>query len=475
MTLRSFCVHAHFYQPPREDPLSGLIPNEVGATPYPNWNERIYAECYRPNAELGNFERISFNIGPTLWDWMAAQHPQTCRQVVAQDQANLRRYGVGNAIAQPYHHVILPLAPYQDKVTQVAWGVANFTHHFGRKPQGMWLPETAVDYETLCVLADQGIEFTILAPWQAKSESLDVTEPYWVQLPGGRRMTIFFYHSGLSSDLSFNPAATLNADHFALNNLVAAFDPHKTRRGEPQLLLLASDGELYGHHQPYRDHFLAHLVNGASERCDLQPTFPALWLKEHPPRRQVEIYEKTSWSCHHGVRRWMGTCGCVPGDSRWKTHLRRALDRLARDLDAVYLRTVGPWVADPWVLRNEYIQVVLEGRAFGDWLAQQLGRRLSGEAERQIHLLLKAQWERQRMFTSCGWFFEDFDRIEPQNNVAYAAQALLLTRMATGVDLIDRFSRDLMQVVSRRSGLRGDQVFGRYVKQMLAMSQRPED
>lgn len=466
LTLHFFCVHAHFYQPPREDPLSGAIPNEVGAAPYPNWNERIYAECYRPNAELGNFGRISFNLGPTLWSWMAAHHPQTCDQIVAQDRANLSRYGVGNAIAQPYHHTILPLASYQDKVTQVAWGIADFIHRFGRRPQGMWLPETAMDVETLCVLVDQGIEFTILAPWQAKAERLDVTEPYQIHLPSGRSITVFFFHSELSSKISFNPATTLNADHFVLNALSSAFNPGKSHTGEPQMLLVASDGELYGHHQPYRDRFLAHLVNGASEGAGLRITFPALWLRGHPPRHQIEIVEKTSWSCHHGIRRWMGTCACIPGDSRWKTYLRRALDRLARDLDAIYLHTVRPYLADPWSLRHEYIQVVLEGRPFNDWITERCGKCLPEDVAKQISLLLRAQWERQRMYTSCGWFFEDFDRIEPQNNVAYATQAVFLTHAATGIDLSARFVRDLARVVSQRSGLRGDQVFARYMKRV---------
>ncbi len=464
--MQFFSIHAHFYQPPREDPLSGTIPIEAGAAPYPNWNERIYAECYRPNANLGNFGHISFNLGPTLWSWMAAHHPQTCNQIVAQDRANLQRFGVGNAIAQPYHHTILPLSAFLDKVTQVAWGITDFVHHFGRKPQGMWLPETAVDYETLCILADEGIEFTILAPWQARAEHLDVTEPYQVRLPGGRSITLFFYHSELSGSLSFDPAATLDAERFAFERLACAFNSEKRQKGEPQLLLLASDGELYGHHQPHRDRFLAHLVNGASERARINPIYPALWLKKHPPRHQVEIIERTSWSCHHGIRRWMGTCDCTPGNSHWKTYLRRDLDRLARDLDVLYREAVRPYKVDPWALRKQYIQVVLEGRSFKDWLSEQCGKALPEAAVERIHLLLKSQWERQRMYASCAWFFEDFDRIEPQNAVIYAAQAIFLARKASGVDLAPHFVRDLGRVVSSRSGLSGDQVFYRYVRRL---------
>src|SRR5689334_14944757 len=178
MTTRALCIHGHFYQPPREDPLTGAVPNEVGAAPYRNWNERIHAECYRANAALGNFERISFNVGPTLFEWMDRYDPATCRRIVEQDRANLQQFGVGNAMAQSYNHLIMPLASTADKHTQIAWGIADFQHRFGRRPQGMWLPETAVDLETLAIMAELGIEFTILAPWQAESSTLDPTEPY---------------------------------------------------------------------------------------------------------------------------------------------------------------------------------------------------------------------------------------------------------------------------------------------------------
>jgi len=192
VSVRALSIHGHFYQPPREDPISGLIPPEHGAFPYRNWNERIHAECYLPNAKLGNFEKISFNIGPTLISWMNTYDPSAIRLIVAQDHANLKLHGVGNAIAQAYNHTILPLASHEDKVTQVEWGMADFEHKFGRKPMGMWLPETAADLETLNILAEHGIEFTILAPWQAESIQLDVTEPYRVALSAGKSISIFF-------------------------------------------------------------------------------------------------------------------------------------------------------------------------------------------------------------------------------------------------------------------------------------------
>jgi alpha-amylase/alpha-mannosidase (GH57 family) len=467
MTTRFFSIHAHFYQPPREDPLTGLIPHEAGSSPFSNWNERIHAECYRPNAELGNFERISFNVGPTLCAWMSSYDPDTCRKIAAQDQANVRRYGVGNAIAQAYNHTILPLASYQDKVTQVSWGIAEFKQRFGREPQGMWLPETAVDMETLSVLADQGLEFTILAPWQAEGSRLDTTEPYRVSLPHGRSITVFFYHSELSAGMSFNPGMTVNADNFALYDLAPYYQPEKTQHGEPQLILLATDGELYGHHQPLRDHFLAHLVNGASSHLGIDITYPALWLKSYPPRRTIRIREDTSWSCHHGVSRWTGNCACTPGDGRWKAQLRYAFERFSNALDDLYVDVVKPYIADPWALRNRYIDVMHGLLPVEDLIAELAGRRLSTDTNVRIHLLLEAQRERQRIYTSCGWFFDDFDRIEPKNNIAYAAQAVRLVRMATGLDLEPYMMADLKRVVSPRTRLRGDRVFQRHMKRAV--------
>ena len=464
MTSRFLCVHAHFYQPPREDPLTGVIPVEAGASPYRNWNERIHTECYRSNAELGNFTKISFNIGPTLFSWMESYHPETVREIIAQDQENLSTFGVGNAIAQAYNHTILPLASYQDKVTQVVWGIREFEHRFGHKPLGMWLPETAVDIETLSVLASCGIEFTILAPWQVHPDNPDVTHPYSIHLPNNQKITIFLYHAGLSGGISFNPALTVDADHFANHELSQQFDPGRVDRSGPQLIILASDGELYGHHQPLRDHFLARLVNGASHLAGLAPIYPALWLKNYPPKHTIIVKEDTSWSCHHGVSRWNQGCECTRGDSTWKTLLRRAFDHLSQKLDQHYLRFVSPHIADPWELRNRYIDVTLGLMPVDELVAQMAGRRLAAETVTPIHLLLDAQRERQRMYTSCGFFFEDFDRIEPINNLAYAAQAARLMKLATGVDLAPTIMADLHQVISQRTGLRGDVVFLRHLQ-----------
>lgn len=464
MANNAFCIHGHFYQPPREDPLTGIIPKEIGAAPFPNWNERIHAECYRPNAELRNFEQISFNIGPTLFSWMEHHDPLTCQKIVEQDRVNMQRFGVGNAMAQAYNHTILPLASFHDRVTQVAWGIADFEHRFGRKPQGMWLPETAVDMETLEVLARAGIEFTILAPWQADQDDLDTSEPYSVPLADGRTITVFFYQRDLSARISFDAGATVNADSFAQYILRSYFNPEKEKHNEPQLVLAASDGELYGHHQFMRDRFLARLVDGASGPLGFRPTFPALWMRSNPPRQFVKIRDATSWSCHHGVVRWMGQCNCTPGDGAWKAQMRYAFERIAGELDRLYLDAIKPFISDPWELRNRYIDVILGQTSVRELIEGMAGKALTSDQLRRIHLLLEAQRERQRMFTSCGWFFEDFDRIEPKNNVAYAAQAVRLVRLATGVDLSEVVKPDLHRVVSERTHLHADRVFERHLR-----------
>lgn len=467
--MTSFAVHAHFYQPPREDPFSGEISNEPSAAPYLNWNERIYAECYRPNANLGNFERISFNVGPTLFSWIHNRYSETTRQIIAQDSANVRHWGVGNAMAQAYNHTILPLGSQPDKATQVYWGAADFERRFGRKPQGMWLPETAADLETLDVVARLGIEYTILAPWQAEGGDADPTEPHRVQLPQGRSISVFFYQSGLSGRLSFDPDSTTNADRFAQNLLHPEFDREKMRRGEPQLIVIASDGELYGHHQNLRDRFLSRLVDGAATGIGLQPTYPALWLKQHPARNDIRIRDNTSWSCHHGVGRWTGECACTPRRPEWKIGLRAALNALAAQIDALYLDETRSLFRDPWRLRMRYIHVMLGEMTLLQLMSEETDKTLTADTARRIGLLLEAQRERQRMFTSCGWFFEDFDRIEPRNNVAYAAHAVDLVLQASGLNLAQALRSTLQPVVSDRSGLKAVQVFDTALERSQAL------
>jgi hypothetical protein len=462
MAEYAFCVHGHFYQPPREDPLTGEIPLEPGAVPYRNWNERIFDHCYRPNAELGNFGRISFNVGPTLLHWMEPYSPETVASIVMQDRQNLERYGVGNAMAQAYNHTILPLASREDKETQVRWGIGDFVHRFGHKPTGMWLPETAADQETLQVLAECGIEFTILAPWQAQDPQVDITQPYRVPLNGGKSITVFFYHQELSMRVSFDPGATVNADQFVTQTLIPRFKPVRRKTDKDQFLIIASDGELYGHHQPFRDKFLAYLMDGALKDQSIRPSYPALWLLDHQPEMEMNIIDGTSWSCHHGVKRWSGECACTP-HPEWKAPMRKALDQIAQAVDEQYLKCLSGYTDTPWELRHRYVSVLTGEVDAAELIRHSLGEDIRAAEMEKIQILLKAQYERQRMYTSCGWFFDDFDRIEPRNNISYAAQSVWLTYQATGVDLSSQAVNWLMPVKSWRSGLRADLVFDHHL------------
>ncbi len=317
MGLKAVTVHAHFYQPPREDPLSGLIPDETGAEPFRNWNERILSECYKPNAELGNYAKLSFNFGPTILNWMESFDPETYHAIIEQERENFLKYGVGNGMAQAYNHTILPLANSRDKTNQIKWGIADFFHRFGHQPMGMWLPETAVDLETLSILADNGIQYTILAPWQVKgSGNLSKNDCYYVELPGNRKpMIVFLYDQGLSTSVSFMNEATRNADYFVDRWINPTFSNVNT--DGDRMLLIASDGELYGHHKTFREKFLAHMLNGALHSREYEITYPGLWLQTHKPTQSVVLIENTSWSCHHGVERWRTECGCTPG-AVWK-------------------------------------------------------------------------------------------------------------------------------------------------------------
>ena len=454
MIQRSVCIHAHFYQPSREDPLTGEIPVELGASPYDNWNDRIFADCYAPNAAIGNFEKISFNLGPTLTKWMRTKEPQTLAQIIAADRENIKHFGVGNAMAQPYHHSILPLATRREKKIQVAWGIADFVHTFGHHPEGMWLPETAVDLETLDILAEQGIRFTVLAPWQAEGVIPNPYQPYLVNTSNGRSIAVFFYDSGLSSEISFDPAATLNADGFVQRSV----HPRFSTGDAPELIMLASDGELYGHHQAFREKFLARLLETSLQAEGYEPSFPALWLSRNEIHDTITIKGNTSWSCHHGVQRWKGECGCTEGGS-WKAPLRQAINTVADQIESAFEEYAGKIINDPWRAVEEYARVMLDQISADSWLTEQCGDRLNLEQKLHLKSLFEAQVERQKMFTSCGWFFEDFDRIEPRNNVIYAAHAVWLAERVCRQDLYSEAIRAFGEVCSPRTGLKGDDVF----------------
>ena len=460
MAEKHFCVHGHFYQPPRVDPFTGEIPQEFGSEPYPNWTEKIYHSCYLPNTADGNFEKISFNFGSTLIHWMEQHHPDTLKEIVKQENAVYERTGASNGMAQPYFHVIMPLTSRRDKTTLVRWGLQDYERIFGHKPQGMWLPETAVDLESLDVLAQEGIQFTILAPWQAKQSDLDITRPYRIELPSGRSMGVFFYNSFLSGEISFNPTATENADKFVQDWLMPQM-AHIQRDGA-QFFLAASDGELYGHHQPYRDMFLAHLLDGAVEERGILRSYPAAWLRDHPLDASTEIIENTSWSCHHGIERWRDVCGDAP-DATWKKPLREFLTQLTIAIDTVYEEMAAKLVNDPWALREGYAQVIMGQTTPNEYVQTHAKKNLTSQEIKQLKNLLAAQHERLRMLSSDAWFFYDLDRIEPLNALKYAAHATYLTKLACGRNVSEEFLPIISRAKSQLSGLHGDMAYLSYL------------
>ncbi len=455
-----YCIHGHFYQPPREDPITKQIPKERGAEPYNNWNERICANCYTPNALAGNFEKMSFNIGPTLFQWMFENVPETADLIVSQERTNYTKNGVGNAIAQAYNHSILPLQPILDKITQVRWGIEEFKYRFGHAPSGMWLPETAVDLETLCVLSDQGLTFTILAPWQviAMDDSGGVG-PFLIELPGGRPpFVVFPYDRETSTKISFVPQFTENGDAFIKNIL------HK-KTGRNGLTLFASDGELYGHHQRFRDIFLNYILGEGAEKNTINWTYPALYLKENKVHSWAKLVEPSSWSCMHGVGRWSEDCGCT-ANSGWKLPMRQAINAIADWVDAIYTQAFSGLPIEEkliqgmvWELRHRYIDVIL-----GEKTVLELCEEVFSEISQcldipKITVLLEAQLERQKMFTSCGWFFDDFNRIEPANNIAYAAKAVWLCQQVSDVPFEKSLLDLLRKTNSPVTGLNAEIIF----------------
>ncbi len=450
-----FCIHGHFYQPPRADPFTGRIPREPDAAPYANWNERITAECYMPLAGSGHFGRISFNLGGTLARWLDEHAHSIYERIVTAERDYWDAHAVGNGLAQPVHHTILPLARRRDKICQVRWGIASFLHRFGHRPEGMWLPEMAVDCETLEIMAAEGIRFTILSEEQVQGDLEAGAGPYRVRLPGEREIAVFVRDRALSNALSFGMPDSAYVDEWLRDQV-----EWRCRSGGAviaPLLLIATDGETFGHHHRQGVEVLDRILS-AGDAYGYHLTTLGVHLRRSPPQTEVEVIENTAWSCFHRLDRWVVGCDCTPGDSRWKGALRRALDNLACDLDQVYVCEAQRLGLDPWPLRDDYIAVVLGqvgGLAFlsGNGLA-----RLSSEEAQRLLALLEAQFHRQRMYASCTFFFDDLDRHEPCYAIANGIRAITLTRQATGDDLSNGFRRDLRVAVSGKTGRTGADV-----------------
>jgi alpha-amylase/alpha-mannosidase (GH57 family) len=459
---RYVCIHGHFYQPPRENAWLETVELQDSAYPYHDWNQRITAECYAPNSVarilddqgrivqlVNNYSRISFNFGPTLLQWLENNEPEVYEAILSADRLSMHKFaGHGSAIAQPYNHIILPLASRRDRRTQVLWGIGDFERRFKRRPEGIWLPETAVDLETLQILAEEGIRFTILAPHQASrvlragarlwqdvtGAKIDPTRPYIQQLASGKSIGLFFYDGPIARAVAFEGLLT-RGDHFA-DRLVGAFSD---QRPWPQLVHIATDGESYGHHHRFGEMALAYALNQIEAKKLARLTNYGEYLERHPPTHQVEIIEKSSWSCFHGIDRWWSNCGCNTGahpnwNQEWRTPLRNALDWLRDSLSKSFETQAGKFLKDPWAARDDYIDVVHNRAA--EIVERFFSRHAIGPLDASSRItalkLLELQRHAMLMYTSCGWFFDDLWGIETVQIIQYAARVVQLSQELFG-------------------------------------------
>jgi len=471
------CIHNHFYQPPRENPWLEAIELQDSAYPYHDWNERITAECYAPNSAsrvldnqdritdiVNNYASISFNFGPTLLPWLEVSAPQVYQAILTADRQSRERFGGhGSAISQAYNHIIMPLANTRDKRTQVVWGIRDFEHRFGRQSEGMWLPETAVDLESLDILAQEGIKFTILAPRQAKrvrkiggrawrdvqDERIDPTMAYRLRLPSRRSIDIFFYDGPISRGVAFERLLD-NGERFA-QRLLGAFSEERTW---PELVHIATDGETYGHHHPRGEMALTYALEYICSQQLAEITNYGEYLARHPPPQEVEIVENTAWSCVHGVERWRSNCGCNAGhagwNQEWRGPLRAALDWLRDTLAPRFEEKARAFLKDPWAARDDYIGVVLDRRAdsVNAFLARHATRELTESERVTVLKLMEMQRHLMLMYTSCGWFFDELSGLETVQVIQYACRALQLSQEVLGNHVEADFLKALAQAKS---------------------------
>ncbi len=449
------CIHGHFYQPPRENPWLEAITYQESAYPFHDWNERINAECYAPNTRarildekgvvierVNNYSKISFDFGPTLLSWMEFKAPDTYQAVLEADKISREIFsGHGSAMAQCYSHMIMPLADLKDKYTQVYWGIRDFEFRFKRLPEGMWLPETAVDLETLQIMADLGIRFTVLAPHQAgrllDHGELDINQPYSVRLGAGRSINVFFYNGALSQSLAFE---NILQDGKCFAEKLMQTD----NTDGPQLLSVATDGETYGHHHKFGDMALAFALKYIDDQIDARLTNFAEYLEKFPPQEEIEIIEKTSWSCAHGVGRWSSNCGCETGghpewNQGWRGPLRKALDWFQCRADSIFVEVGKGLFKDPWEARNRYIDIRINRYDRDTFLAEQCQNSLDESKKVVVLKLLELQSNAMLMYTSCGWFFNDISGIETEQILLYAGKAIQLAEEISGEVLEPHF------------------------------------
>ena len=499
---RYVCIHGHFYQPPRENPWLEEIEVQDSAFPYRDWNEKITAECYSPNTAarilmnnktvveiINNYSRISFNFGPTLLSWLEIHAHDVYAAILQADKESRKRFsGHGSAIAQVYNHLIMPLANRRDKETQVIWGIEDFKHRFGREPEGMWLAETAVDIETLEVLAERGINFTILAPRQAhrikpinEEEWFDVSDSrvdprraYLCKLPSGNSINLFFYDGIISNDLAFGNLL-INGENLA-NRLLTTLDEDP---GSGQIAHIATDGETYGHHQKHGDMALAYCLHFIESNDYAELTIYGEFLEKVPPEYEVEIIENTSWSCIHGIERWRSNCGCNSGregwNQLWRTPLRDALDWLRDKVNPYYEKEISRFTPDVWEFRNDFIKVILD-RSKGNinkFLSKYNTQDISDEERIKLLKIFEIQRHALLMYTSCGWFFDEISGIETVQVILYAARVIQLFDEVYGINLEREFQELLKKAPSNIPEIKnGKVVYENYVKPAIIDLQR---
>jgi alpha-amylase/alpha-mannosidase (GH57 family) len=487
-TKRFICIHGHFYQPPRENPWLETVETQDSAAPYHDWNARVTAECYAPNGAarivnsrnfitriVNNYARISFNVGPTLLSWMRERAPQAYRTILDGEKRSRRRYnGHSSAMAQVYNHIIMPLASTRDRLTQIRWGIADYEQHYGAKPEGMWLAETAVDAESLELMAQEGIRFTVLAPNQCKrvralrdlaswndtpNASVDTTRPYLVRFASGLSIAVFFYNGPVSRAIAFE--GLLNSGENFAARLKAGF-----RDGtQPQLVHVATDGESYGHHHTHGEMALAYALLLLDKDKTVNLTNYGDFLQQFPPEAEAEVVDNSSWSCVHGVERWRSNCGCNGGkagfNQLWRAPSREALDQLRDQLALLTEEESKPLLLNVWDARDAYINVILDrspdvvDEFFTKFQNPALGRPMTSDERVRVLEIMEMQRHTQLMYTSCGWFFDDISGIETVQVIAYAGRALQLARELFGepVDEIERsFIKKLSEAKSNIPG-----------------------
>ena len=455
---RYICIHGHFYQPPRENPWLETVETQDSAAPFHDWNERICAESYAPNGAArilnhkklivriaNNYARMSFDYGPTLLSWLRQNAPRTYRMIEVGERRSRKNFGGhSSAMAQVYNHIIMPLANRRDRMTQIRWGIADYQTHFGIEPEGMWLAETAADLETLELLAQHGIKFTVMAPHQCRrirqlkgedvewvetpDSTVDTSHPYLVRFESGVSIAVFFYNGPNSRAIAFE--GLLNSGE----NFAARLKSQFTESAEPQLATVATDGESYGHHHKHGEMALAYAISLLDRDKTAKLCNYGSFLEQFPPEYECEIVENTSWSCAHGVDRWQLDCGCNGGrpgwNQKWRTPLRESLDELRDALVPFTEREGAGLFHDVWAARDGYIQVILNRNpdSIDFFLRAHQNHPLNMEERTRALKLMEMQRHAQLMYTSCGWFFDDIGGIEAVQIIAYASRVIQLAQ-----------------------------------------------